>query len=361
MHEEIGVYIHWPFCISKCNYCNFNSYVKSVPDGFINTYIKQLQNFKDYFKDKKLRTVYFGGGTPSLMKTDEIKIILEKIFNSVKEIDSKIEITLEANPETLDEQKLIGFKNTGINRISLGIQSYRDNWLTLMGRKNNRAKNISIIKCVNDVFENYSVDLIYSLPYQNTWEEELVEALNLSLNAKHFSLYELSLEQGTLFDLKYKNAEYKDYIDVTHKIMLDAGFYHYEISSYARQGARSSHNMLYWEYKDYVGIGAGAHGRITLNGEKYAFEGERNLDKWISNDLVFKKLSHKEVAIEKLIMGLRTDLWCDIDEEIIDFNNLKMCTEMGFINIANNKIQTTFEGKKRLNTITEEIIKDSIL
>ena len=359
--SEIGVYIHWPFCISKCNYCNFNSYVKNVPDGFINAYVKQLQSFKSYFQDKKLMTVYFGGGTPSLMKCDDIKLLLEIIFGSVKEIDSEIEITLEANPETINQKNLIDFKQSGITRISLGIQSYKDNWLSLMGRKNNREKNISIIKCVYDIFDNYSVDLIYSLPYQNNWEDELYEALELSLNAKHFSLYELSLEKGTLFDIKYKNAEYKDYIDITHNIMINSGFEHYEISSYARKNYRSSHNMLYWNYKDYVGIGAGAHGRITINNEKYAFEGGNNLNKWMTEELIFQKLSNTDVAIEKLIMGLRTDLWCIIDDEIIDFDNLQLCHEMGIINIHDNKIQTTFEGKKRLNTLIEEIIKDNVL
>jgi len=360
--EEVGVYIHWPFCISKCNYCNFNSYVQEVPAGFLEQYLRQMVFFKDYLGMKSLRTIYFGGGTPSLMAPECIRKIIEKVTEYAGLVQDSLEITLEANPETVDAKKLKSIRDAGVNRISLGIQSFKDNWLQMMGRKNNRQKNIDTIAAVDGIFENYSIDLIYSLPNQTTWETELREALELAGNAKHFSLYELSLEKGTVFDHRYSEADYTDYIDLTHKIMLERGFDHYEISNYAKNGARSKHNMLYWEYKDYIGIGAGAHGRITLDGVKYSFEGERNLKKWSESDLKFIPLSPYEEEIERLIMGFRTDLWCKINGDVMDTSNVEEFVGAGFLERnQKNEIRTTFEGKKRLNAILEAIIKDEVV
>lgn len=360
--NEFGVYIHWPFCISKCNYCNFNSYVVDVQEGFLEKYLQQIDGFKEYLSLKTLKTIYFGGGTPSLMNIFDISSIITRIKKYAGKIADDLEITLEVNPETVDKEKLQNFYDIGVNRLSFGIQSFKDEWLLMMGRKNNRKKNIEIIAAVDEIFKNYSVDLIYSLPNQITWEAELNESLEIAHNAKHFSLYELSIEKGTVFDQKYTLSECKDYIDITHDIMISHGFDHYEISNYAKDGLRSKHNMLYWEYKDYIGIGAGAHGRVTFDGDKYSFEGERNLKKWLNNELVFNRLSKNDEEIERLIMGLRTDLWCNINDTIIDRPNIDTYIDMQFLELnKRGQIRTTFEGKKRLNSLIESIIKDDVV
>lgn len=352
--RDIGIYIHWPFCISKCHYCCFNSYVSEPPENFVLKYLSNLNLYKKFLSDKNLISVYFGGGTPSLMSIKSINDILYAI-NKIIPITNFTEITIEANPETISKQKLINFKNSGINRISYGMQSFSDEILLLLGRQNTSKKNIEIIELTKNIFSNYSIDLIYAIPSQKNWAKELENALNICQEIPHVSLYELSIEKHSYFYNKYKNYSPPDLFDITHDIMTHHNFDHYEISNYARNKKFSKHNMLYWLYNDFVGIGAGAFGRITENGVKYETKEENSITKWIASAPTKVAISKHNQDIEKLLMGLRINNWVKIDKIKLNTDKLDYFVQNGYLEKKEKFIRTSYTGKKILNYILSEI------
>jgi len=321
--EEIAIYIHFPYCELKCPYCDFNSHVKT--DHKEQEHLKAFKNEIDFFTSKlqktyKLRSIFFGGGTPSLMHPSTVFKILDYIKQNAKLKWEEPEVTLEANPSSSEYVKFIDFKNAGINRLSIGVQSFNEANLKFLGRKHNADEAKNAILMAKEVFKNYSFDLIYCLPNQTLkdWNDELEFALKNYANS-HISAYTLTIEKGTKFFKMHQNKEFTlpqdedDFYKLTNEILQKYGFDRYEVSNYAKKGFECRHNLAYWQSIDYIGIGAGAHGRITNNGKRYATQNFASPDKYLqlvlanNNALqVFEELSNEELIKEALLMNLRT-------------------------------------------------------
>ncbi len=289
--EPLSIYIHYPFCKAKCPYCDFNSHVsKSATEAnrdfllnFTSGYKKELEFFGEILGKREIKSIFFGGGTPSLMPAWMVAEILEKIA-AIWPIAKSCEISLEANPTSAESQKFYELKNCGINRISLGIQALNDSDLKFLGRKHCAKEAISAISQASKHFENFSFDLIYARPNQTlkSWQAELKQAL--SLEPKHLSLYQLTIEKGTKFFSQYAKKEFilpdeelsADLLEETNKIMAEQGFDNYEISNFAKPGFACYHNLGYWRGQEYLGIGAGAHSRLFLD-DKSAAKIHQNL------------------------------------------------------------------------------------
>ena len=276
MHK-LGLYIHWPYCISKCPYCDFNSHVLERYDleEWLKAYINQIAYFKKFLEtqdylDFELKSVFFGGGTPSLMEIELIDKILSFIFK-VFRVNSNTEITLETNPTNLEVKKINDFKSVGVNRISLGVQGLNDKDLKFLGRLHNSEDVIKVLDQIQKDIENISVDLIYALDSQdlNIWKKELQFFLK-RFSIKHLSAYQLVIEKGTKFYNLYKRGLlktssedlYNKFYNATKFILNEHDFKQYEISNYSKPDFQSQHNKIYWESENWIGIGPGAIGRL---------------------------------------------------------------------------------------------------
>ena len=279
-HAGFGLYIHWPFCQAKCPYCDFNSHVvASIDQGtWEAAYLTEIARVGALTEGRVLRSVFFGGGTPSMMDPSLVDAILTKI-RATWPIANDIEITLEANPTSVEAGRFAGYRDAGVNRVSMGIQALNDPDLKALGRLHSAAEAHSAFGIARDVFERVSFDLIYARQGQSVkdWEVELRQALSMS--AGHLSLYQLTIEDGTAFGDRYAAGKLRDLPDddvaadmfaLTQEICEDAGMAGYEVSNHAKPGAESIHNQIYWQYGDYAGIGPGAHGRLTLDGQRAA-------------------------------------------------------------------------------------------
>jgi len=374
------IYIHWPFCVSKCYYCDFNS-VK-CPENidfkkWLCLYKKVLQEFKqEFYRNENITSLYFGGGTPSLLPEWFVNELIEEIKNSFKLIQNA-EITLEANPKTVTKQNLLNFKKAGINRLSIGVQSIRDEDLKLLGRIHN-TKDAK--KCVFEtlkIFDNVSIDMIYNRPNQNLedWEHELKEVLNWPIN--HASIYELIIENNT--KLKYMidkgNVPFPDKSDIffekTIEIAEREGFEMYEVSNFAKHQKYGKHNLSYWNYEDYYGIGPGSHSRVTLNNKKIAIAQISNNSEWLkwaeNPKLELEILSEDEIFEEKCIMSLRSKFGLCLDKisEKIKIkydlqNKVEKLIQNLYIIKERDKIILTKEGIKRLNLVIEFLVREGL-
>lgn len=320
--ENIAVYVHWPFCLKKCPYCDFNSHVSDNVnhDDWRAAYAREIEYYAGLLGGRNVTSIFFGGGTPSLMQPETVAHVIETI-GKYWPINKTCEITLEANPTSIESGKFSDFRAAGVNRVSVGIQSLRDDALKFLGREHSVSEALKALAIANDIFDRVSFDLIYARPDQtiDDWKDELIEALTYAKG--HLSLYQLTIEDGTQFkimrgkgqlhELDYDVAG--DMYVMTADMMAAANMPAYEISNYASVGQESRHNLTYWRYQDYVGIGPGAHGRITLpDGKKLATRTHKSPDKWMAD--VFEKghgarpfefLSEKDQLQEKLMMGLR--------------------------------------------------------
>lgn len=305
LKKPISIYIHWPYCLSKCPYCDFTSTAcKNYSENdLLKGYIKDIENFiipNTY----SVKTIFFGGGTPSLMKPHTTQKILEEI-NKRASFLSNIEITIEANPDAIDEEKMKIFKSLGINRISIGVQSLNDKDLAFLGRKHTVKTALTRINEALSIFKEVNIDLIYARPHQTlkNWEKELLKALDLGLN--HYSLYQLTIEKNTVFDKKgitpIKESQAVNLYKITDTLMNNAKIPGYEISNYAKPGHECQHNLAYWRGEDYIGIGPAAHGRLGL----LATQNPRNVQDWIQKGTIIEELIPDQKKIEKLLMGLR--------------------------------------------------------
>lgn len=316
-----GIYLHWPFCKSKCPYCDFNSHVAESIDHarWAAAYERELDYWATLTQDRVVDTVFFGGGTPSLMTPETVAHILSGIQKRWR-VRNDWEVTLEANPTSFETGKFRDFSAAGVNRVSIGVQSLIAEDLTFLGREHSPDQARYAIEEAQALFPRLSFDLIYARPHQTpeSWKRELQDALTLS--PTHLSLYQLTIEQGTPFYTWHARGEFvvpeqdsaADLYDVTQEVMDAAGLPAYEISNHAVVGEESRHNLIYWRYEDYVGIGPGAHGRVTLNGVKYATRGHRAPDIWLDRvDTVGHGLHPLETVApeacfqEALMMGLR--------------------------------------------------------
>nr|HML28307.1 radical SAM family heme chaperone HemW [Hyphomicrobium sp.] len=316
------VYVHWPFCAQKCPYCDFNSHVRHKgwdEARFLSAYKREIDWVADRIGPRVATSVFFGGGTPSLMQPGTVAGILDHIAKRWG-IVSGAEITLEANPGSVEAARFRGFRDAGINRVSIGVQSLRDDELRKLGRIHTVDEAKAALHIARSTFERFSFDLIYARPGQTAddWRRELGEALAIA--GDHLSLYQLTIEPDTPYAALHAAGKLiipDDYdagalYEITEEMTAARGLAAYEVSNYARLGSESRHNLLYWRYGEYAGIGPGAHGRIVANAQREATIAERNPEAWAArvedagNGLTeLIALSEAEQADEMLLMGLR--------------------------------------------------------
>ncbi|MCI0734936.1 MAG: radical SAM family heme chaperone HemW [Beijerinckiaceae bacterium] len=317
-----GIYVHWPFCLSKCPYCDFNSHVRAKPIDearFVAAYEAELAHRAAHSRGRLVSSIFFGGGTPSLMSPATIAAILDAIAGHWQ-VAAGAEITLEANPTSIEAERFRGFRLAGVNRVSLGVQATNDADLKALGRGHTAAEALSAVELAASIFDRYSFDLIYARPGQTVagWKTELEAAL---LRARdHISLYQLTIEEDTMFArlrdagrLTLPSAGHARALwDLTQEVTQKAGLPAYEISNHARPGGESRHNLIYWRYGEYIGVGPGAHGRVMSAEGRRAQAAERHPEMWLTvvesggHGLVEDDyLSSEEQGDEFLLMGLR--------------------------------------------------------
>lgn len=345
-----ALYIHWPYCLSKCPYCDFASSVCKSPDesALLTGYLRDLDIYRAQF-GRPLTSIFFGGGTPSIMSA----AFLKRLMNEIKgrfSFSNSIEITMEANPDAIDADKMKAFKDCGINRLSIGVQSLRQNDLHFLGRRHSVQTALRRIEEASEIFSRVNMDLIYARPGQTAieWETELKEALDLGLS--HYSLYQLTLEEGTPF---YKQGietpseeTARDLYILTDEIMKKADVPSYEVSNYAKAGQESIHNLTYWLGKDYLGIGPAAHGRIGLT----ATSSPTSVHEWIQNGPFIETLTSNERFEEKVLMGLRLT-HTPFPIKGLSKQGLNRALELKWIEGLSDGIIPTLEGTLMLNEL----------
>jgi putative oxygen-independent coproporphyrinogen III oxidase len=328
--SEFGIYVHWPFCASKCPYCDFNSHVRAggIDEArFLAAFRRELAHWAARRAGPSVSSVFFGGGTPSLMGAGTVAAILDAIASHWR-VDPAAEITLEANPSSVEAARFRDYRAAGVNRVSLGVQSFDDAELKALGRLHTAAEARAGIDVARETFERFTFDLIYARPRQSpeAWRRELGEALDLA--GRHLSLYQLTIEPDTPFAKLHAagrlvvpdpDAALALY-EITQEMTERAGLPAYEISNHAAPGQESRHNLLYWRYGEYVGVGAGAHGRLVLDGRRHAIVTERQPERWLEHvetmghgAVEITPLSPAEQADEALLMGLRLAEGLDLD------------------------------------------------
>lgn len=356
----LGVYIHWPYCLSKCPYCDFFSQVKkNVPqDQLISAYLEDLNFYYGLTSRQTVTSIFFGGGTPSLITPFNIERILDYIAAKWK-MASDVEISLEANPNTHTPQLFSNLRQVGINRLSLGIQALDSNDLKMLGRTHSVKEALLAAEEVIKIFDNHSADLIYARPSQklSLWQEEL--ELITKLGFKHLSLYQLTIEEGTVFskrDIKpLPEEESAQFYDFTNDLLNTRGYPRYEISNYAPREYQCRHNLLYWQGDDYIGIGPSAHGRIYEGAKFWATTHPRQLE----------ELTSQQRAEELIIMGLRLvqginkknfKAVCGLSlEECINNRQLEMLISEGFVQNSSDYLAATSKGLSVLNYIIQAL------
>lgn len=376
MKENLSIYIHWPWCLKKCPYCDFNSHVAytELQEQYIACLLDDITHQKTLTGDRNIKSIFFGGGTPSLMKPDYIQAILAHI-DSVYGVSSDTEITLEANPTSSSHQKFNDFKDAGINRLSIGVQSFNDKHLTFLGREHTSKQALNTIETACKTFSNVSFDLIYGLPDQSleSWQEQLKVAL--SFNTKHLSAYQLTIEQNTKFFSDVKNKKWQpmdndlqaDFYEFTREYLKSHNFNHYEISNFCKESFHCKHNYNIWQYSDYIGVGAGAHGRIQTIENKYISTQNYRMPKAYINSVEHVKhglytqtdLSTHNIWQEKLLMGLRIQkgVPCALLEQ--DTQVKQACDKfitLGMLQKNSDNIALTEAGQLHLDTIISDII-----
>src|SRR4051812_5286940 len=317
-----GVYVHWPFCASKCPYCDFNSHVRHQPvdqDRFVAAFRREIAQMAARSPGRRVSSVLFGGGTPSLMKPETVGAILDAVGGAWA-VDPDAEVTLEANPTSVEAERFQGYRAAGVNRVSLGVQALNDPDLRRLGRMHSAEEAMQAVKIAASIFDRFSFDLIYARPGQTpeAWRAELEQAFRHA--TEHLSLYQLTIEPDTWFERLYKAGklsvpspeEGRILYDLTQEICEAHGLPAYEISNHARPGAESRHNLVYWRYGEYVGVGPGAHGRIVTEAGRITTATEKHPETWLGGVerdghaiIESARLSAEEEGDESLLMGLR--------------------------------------------------------
>ncbi|MFG1393429.1 radical SAM family heme chaperone HemW [Xanthobacter agilis] len=376
-----GVYVHWPFCLAKCPYCDFNSHVRrEAPDQgrFLAAYRREIAHMRALTGPKRADTVFFGGGTPSLMAPRTVAGILEAI-NEAWPLAPDAEITLEANPTSVEAARFHGYRAAGVNRVSLGVQALNDAELKNLGRMHTVDEALAAVAIARSAFERVSFDLIYARPRQTpeAWARELRRALEEG--CEHLSLYQLTIEPGTPFERLYGAGRLilpdddlsRALWDVTQEVTTAAGLPAYEISNHARPGAEARHNLVYWRYGTYAGIGPGAHGRIEVQGERRATYVERLPDAWLEaverqghGIVTDEPLSRPEQADEMLLMGLRLKEGVDLERYARRAGRpladppIAALAEAGLVTRAGPRLMVTAEGFPVLNAVIAALADD---
>lgn len=374
-----GIYVHWPFCAAKCPYCDFNSHVRhhSVDqERFVRAFKRELATFADLTGKKTVQSVFFGGGTPSLMEPSTVGQILDCIVG-LWPMDANAEISMEANPSSVEADRFKGYRAAGVNRMSLGVQSLHDRDLKLLGRLHDVKTALEAIEIARNTFRRLSFDLIYARPDQTLedWQRELEQAISLA--ADHLSLYQLTIEEGTPFFNLYKAGKLQvpdpdlgaEFYALTQDVTEFHGLPAYEVSNHAKPGAECRHNLVYWRYGDYVGVGPGAHGRITVGVTKLATATERYPETWLENvethghGMIEKTgLTEEELGDEYLLMGLRLMEGVDLGRyetlahRSVDPRRLADLLEHGMVEqLGENRVRATREGFFVLDAVVADL------
>ncbi|MBI1209293.1 MAG: coproporphyrinogen III oxidase [Azospirillum sp.] len=377
-----GIYIHWPFCLSKCPYCDFNSHVREAidQDRWRDGLLAELDPYAALTSGRTVTSVFFGGGTPSLMPPRTVAAVIERIAARWT-LAPDAEITLEANPTSSEAARFQGFRTAGVNRLSLGVQALDDRALGFLGRGHSRAEALGAIALAARSFPRFSFDLIYARPGQDhdTWRRELAEAL--ALGAGHLSLYQLTIEPGTQFHTRFGRGDFSlpeqdaaaTLYETTQETLDTAGLPAYEISNHARPGQECRHNLTYWRYGDFLGIGPGAHGRLTLNGVKWATRAHRAPEIWLERVEQAgcgtdppEPLDPALCLEERLMMGLRlgegvararlrAETGHDV-EALIEPAALGRLIAGGFLEVTPSHLRSTPAGRQRLNAVLAALV-----
>ncbi|MFK7763343.1 MAG: radical SAM family heme chaperone HemW [Roseobacter sp.] len=374
-----GLYIHWPFCEAKCPYCDFNSHVSRQIDqiAWRHAYLMELERTAAETPGRVLSSVFFGGGTPSLMDPDTVAAVIEKI-RLLWPTANDLEITLEANPGSVEAGRFKAYRAGGVNRISMGVQALNDADLKRLGRIHTAAEALAAFDIARNTFDRVSFDLIYARQDQSLtdWEAELKHALTLAVD--HLSLYQLTVEDGTAFGDRYRAGKLRnlpnedlsaDLFALTQDLCGGAGMPAYEVSNHARDGAQSRHNLIYWRYGDYIGIGPGAHGRVTLDGARWATECYSNPSRWLTSvenadcEKPREALTCEAQAQEFLLMGLRLregislSRFENLRRMPLKSNVIEGLREIGMIDSLDEKIIVSDQGFMVLNAVIAQILE----
>jgi len=380
--ESLALYVHWPFCLRKCPYCDFNSHVRElVPEAAMVAALRREMAWEAArLGPRRLTSIFFGGGTPSLLAPESVAALIVdacRLFAPAEDI----EITLEANPTSVEAGRFAGYRDAGVNRVSIGVQSLDDSALRFLGREHSAAQALAAVAFGRKIFPRLSFDLIYARPGQDVagWKAELGAALALA--ADHLSLYQLTIEPGTKFATQYARGDFvlpgedlaAALYDATAEAAWAFGLEQYEISNYAKPGGESRHNLAYWRYGDYAGIGPGAHSRLTLDGTLTAASRHRAPEIWAGmvadkghGVTVEEVVGPRDRAREALLMGLRLAegiflprflertgvvLWDAVDSGV-----LADCVDAGYLTVSETALVATVDGRKRLDALLPALV-----
>ena len=374
-----GVYVHWPFCLSKCPYCDFNSHVRGAPideERYLAAFKAEIAHRAALAPGRTVASVFFGGGTPSLMRPQTVQGVIDAIAGKWR-LDPEAEITLEANPTSVEAGRFRGYRAAGVNRLSVGVQSLSDAALKTLGRRHTAAEALEAVRLAASLFPRFTFDLIYARPGQteSDWRSELKRALDFV--GDHLSLYQLTIEPDTIFErlrdagkLQLPDEDLALALFSAARELTEArGLPAYEVSNHARPGGESRHNLIYWRYGEYAGVGPGAHGRLATPKGRLAQETERHPEMWLTqvetegHGLVENTpLSREEQGDEFLLMGLRLREGVDprrferLSGREIDRDRIKSLVEDGFIELdARGRIRVTPMGAPLLDTVVADV------
>jgi oxygen-independent coproporphyrinogen-3 oxidase len=377
-----GIYVHWPFCLSKCPYCDFNSHVRDSVDHdrWRAALLAELDHYADRTSGRTVTSIFFGGGTPSLMEPSTAAAVIDRVAQRWA-VAPDIEITLEANPSSVEAARFADLAAAGVNRVSLGVQALEDASLAFLGRRHTVAEAFGALAVAKRQFARTSFDLIYARPGQTLpqWRAELARALEEG--TEHLSVYQLTIEDGTKFatlaargDIVMPDEETQAALyEATQDMLEAAGLPAYEISNHARPGAESRHNLTYWRYGDYVGVGPGAHGRLTVEGRKLATRAHRAPEIWLDRVAAQGHGAHADEPVgiterrdELLMMGLRltegvsrarlrAELDADVDA-LLDSRKLRRLVDGGFLALDADTLRATPAGRQRLNAVLASLL-----
>jgi oxygen-independent coproporphyrinogen-3 oxidase len=380
--SSFAIYVHWPFCRSKCPYCDFNSHVRERIDeaAWRDALLAALDAQADRTRGRTVDSIFFGGGTPSLMAPSTAAAVLERIARHWS-LAPDVEITLEANPTSAEAAGFAGFRAAGVNRLSLGVQALDVPSLKFLGRQHDAEEARAAIALAARHFQRFSFDLIYARPHQTiaSWRAELAQAVALA--ADHLSVYQLTIEPGTAFFTAHARGDFilpdddlaSDLFEATQADLAAAGMAAYEISNHARPGAASRHNQVYWRYGDYVGVGPGAHGRLTLDGKKLATRQIKTPELWLTSlqegrDGMAEEVETpvKDRLTELTMMGLRLVEGIPRErfrretggepEDVLDQQGLKDLIEGGFVTLDADRLTATATGRQLLNSVLARLL-----
>lgn len=377
-NSGFALYVHWPFCLSKCPYCDFNSHVaKPVDQGrWADRYLAEIRRLGEDTEGRILGSVYFGGGTPSLMEAETVDRIMAAIRGTWT-LSNDCEITLEANPGAVDASRFSAYRNAGIDRVSIGVQALDDQDLRRLGRLHGAKEAHDAVSLARSIFPRVSFDLIYARQDQSLsqWRQELLRALDMGPD--HLSLYQLTIEEGTVFAQRKASGHLRglpdeslsvDMFEMTQALCAEVGLQAYEVSNHARPGEESRHNLIYWTAGDYIGIGPGAHGRLTRSGQRWATESIRQPKPWL--DAVDHEgaeqrqaLSPADQAAEYVMMGLRLTTGISLarlaalDAHALSASGIAEALDLGLVVMDKERLATTPKGRLLLNQVISKVLQ----